>query len=188
MNINCYNKGTEKMVRKQLRVRDNKGRFSKKKIAFYLFAILGILVIAYVGANWNRVKYIEVEKEKVVLDSSAEQIIINEKSDILDTLKNCEQCKPERPDCINWNDGGSGKDKASWGNYMLKISTIQLFQKELNDYQAIQLAMDETSSRNLSEHIIFETPNGIWNWKNCMVKNNLLSRVNFVLELKGKIK
>jgi hypothetical protein len=188
MKINIYNKKHKQAIKDQYYNRDNKGRFSKRKIAFYLFAILSILAIAYVGANWNKTKYIEVEKEKIVLDSSAEQIIINEKSDILDTLKNCEQCKPSRPDCVNWNDGGMGKDKASWGNYMLKISTIQGFQKGLNDYQAIQLAMDETSARNLSEHIIFETPNGVWNWKNCMVKNNLLDRVNFVLELKNKVK
>jgi hypothetical protein len=71
---------------------------------------------------------------------------------------------------------------------MFKVGTIQHFVKGLTEFQAIALASNKAESRELASYIIFETKDGIYNWKNCMTKHNLLGRVNFVKQLESKIK
>jgi hypothetical protein len=181
--VNVYNKSSERAVRKQLR--DNHGRFSKRlpKIIFYLSLMVAVLAIAYLSQRKPEIKY--VEKENTIVINTTQQIIDKEKSDILNMLEQCES----RGDAnaIVWVDGGTGKNTASFGAYQFKIGTIQSFIKGLTDFQAIVLASDKVESRKLAEHIIFETKDGIYNWKNCMLKNGLLEKVGFVRELESKI-
>jgi hypothetical protein len=181
--VNVYNKSSERAVRKQLR--DNRGRFSKRlpKIIFYLSLMVAVLAIVYLSQRKPEIKY--VEKENTIVINTTQQIIDKEKSDILDALEQCES--KGDANAIVWVDGGTGKNTASFGAYMFKVGTIQGFIKGLTEFQAIALASDKVESRKLAEHIIFETKDGWKNWFNCSNKNNLLGRVNFVIELQSKI-
>lgn len=184
--INCYNRASEKAVRNQLR--DKKGKFTKGKFTFYLSSIVIILLITFIGANWNKVKveYVQKVQAQTIVVDTTKKIIDQEKADILSILKDCES--KGDADAIVWIDGGFGKNAASFGAYMFKVGTIQKFTTGLSDFQAISLASNESQARQLASRIIFETPAGIYNWTNCMIKNDLLSRVNFVKELESKIK
>ena len=92
--------------------------------------------------------------------------------------------------CQNWDDFGIGKDRASWGEYMLKIGTIQTYRKELSNIEVINLAMNEPEARKLASEIIFgdKETEGIRRWRNCMEKYGLLQRVNFIKNLEAKTK
>jgi hypothetical protein len=182
--VNVYNKASEKMVRRQLRL--SNGRFASKlpRILFYTFAIILVFIFAYASKHSTKIEYKEVEK--VIVLNTTQQIIDSEKKDILDVLEKCES--NGNVNAIAWEDYGVGKNRASFGAFMLKVGTIQHFNKDLTDFQAIALASDTARARELSQYIIFETKDGIRNWKNCMDKHNLLSRVNFVKELESKVK
>lgn len=170
-----------------LPARDNKGRFTAKlpKIIFYTSMIVAILAIAYFSQNYREIRYVDRVQEKTVVINTTQQIIDKEKSDILDSLEQCES--KGNANAINWEDYGQGCNRASFGAYMFKVGTIQSFIKGLTAFQAIALASDKNESRKLASQIIFETKDGIYNWKNCMIKNGLLERVNFVKELENKI-
>ncbi len=167
--------------------RDKKGRFAKsfKRLAFLLF----LLAIAggawYFSSGFNtEVKYVDVTTTKTIVINTTQQIIDKEKNDILDALENCES--KSNPNAIAWEDFGTGKNRASFGAYMLKVGTIESYLSNITDFQAIALASDTGEARKLSEDIIFNHDGGIYNWKNCMIKNNLLERVNFVKQLESK--
>lgn len=179
MNINCYNKETENMVRKQFR--DNKGRFAKRNIVFYLLAMAGVIVLAYYGFHYKQVEYIEVPVEKIIVSDNISHIIDKNKKEILDELEQCESGGDAT--VINWNDGGSGKNRASFGAYQFKIGTVQHYNKDLNDFQAIDLASSKERSRELASQIIFSDINGIGNWKNCAYSLGLSDKVKFVIQL-----
>lgn len=179
--INVYNKASERAVRKQLR--NSRGQFSRRwpAIIFYCTIICAILLAAYFSQIKPEIKY----QDKVVLMDTTQQIIDKEKSDILDVLMACESKGDEN--VIVWTDGGTGKNNPSFGAYQFKIGTIQSFVKGLTDFQSIALAADKNQSRELAGRIIFATDGGIYNWKNCMIKHGLLTRVNFVKELETKL-
>ncbi len=188
--VNCYNKATERAMKKQLR--DSKGKYARKNIGIYFMAICSILVIAYIGVSFNNIVNFLSGGDKVVVQApavsidTAKKIIEGKKVEILDALKNCES--KGIVTAINWEDYGTGKNRASFGSYMFKVGTIQKAKPELNDFQAIQLASDETLSRSLAENIIFSNSlGGISNWKNCAIKLKLFDKVNFVMELQDEI-
>ena len=164
--------------------RDEKGRFKNKfwKIFPYLSIIVLILLVAYFSQT--KVEYVDRVQEKVVTVDNVSEIIAKEKANILDLLEQCES--KGDANAINWEDFGQGCNRASFGAYMFKVGTIRHFIKRLTEFQAIELASDRNRSRELASQIIFKTKDGIWNWKNCMIKNNLLEKVNFVKELESK--
>ena len=173
-----------------MQTRSKNGQYSKSRFKIYLSIIILLLLVVYLGANWNywfkKTEYIKVPVEKLIVNDTAKQIIEKEKNDILDTLELCESGGDIN--AINWEDYGFGKNRASFGPYMLKVGTIQLFRKDLTDYQAIQLAMNKDQARALSAEIIFENEGGIYNWKNCMKKYGLFERVEFIKKLELKTK
>ena len=184
LKVNCYLPEQAKAINKQNR--DSKGRFQKSKVKWYLLAVIIIMALTAVGANWKSTEYVNVPVEKIVIKDTAKEIIEKEKNDILDTLEMCESGGDEN--AINFEDYGTGKSRQSWGAYMLKIPTVQQFRKDLTDYQAIQLAMDRNQARALSAEIIFENDNGIRNWKICSEKYGLAQRVSFIKSLINKTK
>jgi hypothetical protein len=167
--------------------RNQIGQFKSKKriIILNTIYILVLLVVVFIGANWKQTEYITVEKEVIVSNDTAEQIIADKKVEVLDLLEKCES--ENNASSINWEDYGVGKNRPSFGAYMLKVGTIQLYQSGLSDFEAIALAGDRTRARELSAHIIFDTKGGIYNWKNCMVKEDLLTKVNFIKQLEVEI-
>ena len=168
--------------------RDSHGRFSSKtlKIMFYIVMIAFVLLVAYISQIKPKVEYVDRKTTEIVIVNTTQQIIDNEINDILNVLEKCESSGDAN--AINWNDNGVGKNRASFGAYMFKVGTIQQFIKGISDFEAIKLAGDKAESRKLASIIIFETKGGIYNWRNCMDKHGLLKRVNFVLDLKSKIK
>lgn len=167
-----------------IKIRDSKGRFKNKAFTI-VTSLLGIALVFSVTYN-SQVKTEVQYVDKVVVLDTTKQIIEKEKADILDVLRGCES--KGNPNAIVWEDNGLGKNRASFGAYMFKVGTIQTYVKGLTDFQAIALASDEGESRKLAQQIIFENEGGIYNWKNCMVKHNLLARVNFVKDLEMKNK
>lgn len=165
-------------------IRDNKGKFSRKNVVFYAFMVALVLAISYLSQH-PQIAYVDRVETKIVKVDNAQEIITKEKEDILNVLSGCES--QNDVNAINWEDYGVGKNRASFGAYMLKIGTIQKFVKGLSDFQAIALASDSNQSRALSSYIIFETKDGIYNWRRCMERNGLLDRVNFVKTLESKI-
>jgi hypothetical protein len=182
MKITCYNRKHLSAIKKQYRGSD--GRFASrfKKASIYLLAILAVLTITYLSQRKPEIQIVD----KVVVINDTQEIIEKEKASILNDLEQCESSGNEN--AIVWVDGGRGKNAGSFGAYQFKVGTIQHFVKDLTDFQALALASNKSESRKLAEYIIFETEGGIYNWKNCMVKKNLLSRVNFVKQLSSKTK
>ena len=187
MKINVYKKEHIPDIKKQYRGQDGKYRSKTLYIIIYALVVLGILAIAYFSQQKPEIQYID-NTNTVVIDTTKE-IIAKEKGNILDDLKECECTEKnyKEKECFNWDDGGAKKDRTSWGRYMFKISTVQLYIKGISDWDAIQLAMDYNEARELASKIIFETPNGLSNWKICTIKKNLQSRVLFVKQLQQKI-
>jgi len=171
-------------------IRDVKGRFQNKwfKIIPYMVVIAMILTIVYLSQLETTVEYIETEK--VVVIDTTKEIIAKEKSSVLDALTACEcdSAKYKEKECFNWDDGGIGKNRTSWGKYQFKISTVQMYVKGISDWDALNLAMDYREARELVSHIIFETKGGIHNWSLCAKKDGLLARVEFIKQLESKIK
>lgn len=163
--------------------RNKIGQFQSNKriIILNLLAILLVIIIAFIGSNWKQVKYITVEKEVLVTNDTALEIIADKKVEVLDLLEKCESAG--NVNAISWEDYGVGKNRASFGAYQLKIGTIQTYNSGLTDFEAIALAGNRDKARELSAHIIFDTKGGIYNWKNCMLKEDLLTKVNFIKQL-----
>jgi len=182
--VHCYLPEQAKAINKQNR--DSKGKFAKSKVKWYLLAVIIIMALTAVGANWKSTEYVNVPVEKIVIKDTAKEIIEKEKNDILDTLEMCESGGDAN--AIVWVDGGSGKNTASFGAYMFKVGTVEQFKTELTDFQAIALASDRNQSRELARYIIFETEGGIWNWKICSQKYGLVERVSFIKSLINKTK
>jgi len=191
MIIHCYNKESEKAVKKQLR--DNKGKFTKRKIILPVIGIITVLVLTILGVNFKKWFYVDTPcpEEQILTIDTAKEILAKKKTEFLDILRDCE-CNPvkypNQEDCIVWEEYGVGKNRASWGRYMWKIGTIQNFKPELSEYQALLLAMDENKARALVEEVVFSNINAIYNWKNCNEKNNLYNKLQFIYELQEEIK
>lgn len=61
------------------------------------------------------------------------------------------------------------KDIPSYGCMQFKVSTVQLYEKNLykkdmNNYDAILVALDCSKAKQLAEDIIFKVNGGLWNW------------------------
>lgn len=167
--------------------RNSIGQYKSKKrvIIFSLIYMAVIFAVVYMGVNWRKPEYITVEKEVIISNDTAEQIIADKKIEVLDLLEACESTN--NASAIAWEDYGVGKNRASFGAYMLKIGTIQAYNSGLSDFQAIALAGDRLQARELSRHIIFDTTGGIYHWKNCMIKEDLLTKVNFIKQLEVEV-
>lgn len=163
----------------KIKIRNAKGKFASKKTIIFIYSLL-VMATLLIASLSQLVNQPTQSVKTVVLDTTS-QIITTEKNAILDTLQNCESKNDQN--AIAWEDYGTGKNRASFGAYMLKVGTIEDYTKGLTDFQAIALASDANQARQLAEQIIFNTPNGIENWKNCMIKYDLQPKVEFVEQL-----
>ncbi|MHA1401643.1 MAG: hypothetical protein ACTSQE_14935 [Candidatus Heimdallarchaeaceae archaeon] len=76
----------------------------------------------------------------------------------------------------------------SIGDYNFKVATVQnyyskFYDENLNDKQAMEIAMDDDLSRELAEKVIFDETGGIYNWRNSAKKINAFQRIEFIREL-----
>ena len=164
--------------------RDLNGRFAKVsiKVTILILAMATVLAIAYAGLHTNT-KYVTVDK--IISVDTAKIVVEKNRKEVLDLLEKCESNGVATK--VNWEDYGTGKNRASFGSYQFKVGTIQKFRKDLNDFQAIALAGDRDQSRALASEIIFNTQGGIWNWKNCMMTYKLDEKVKFIKQLESEI-
>jgi hypothetical protein len=96
------------------------------------------------------------------------------------------------------NDGLITFDPSESGNKKVEIPSIGLYQfkkatviayvarldnKKISGKEAVLLAIDETSARELASRIIFETQGGIYNWLNCSKTNDIVKKVEFIKKL-----
>ena len=61
------------------------------------------------------------------------------------------------------------KDKLSYGCMQFKVSTVQhfqkvVYQKDVNNYDAIMIALDCQKAKEFAKDVIFKTQGGLWDW------------------------
>lgn len=111
--------------------------------------------------------------------------IRNIKQDVIQQLKQCEtslMTEDDAPIIFDTN------KKASIGLFQFQITTVIMYYKkfygrELTKKEAVILALDESRSSELVEHILFETEKGYENWLNCSRKNDLVGQIKVIKRL-----
>lgn len=104
------------------------------------------------------------------------------KGELLDQLKTCESGNG----AVITFDSNS---KASIGSYQFQIATVQHYKKlldgeTLTNKEAVYLALDDESARQLASQIIFQSKDGLDNWYNCSVKHGLYGQLQVINKLK----
>jgi cell division protein FtsL len=175
------------------------GQFKNKVKSFFkkvLFWVVVVLILMGVGAyaRWAYpVTEINIRETKVEIDNLGPKIE-ELKNEVLDLLVGCESKNSGYTD----NDGLITFDPSESGNKKVEIPSIGLYQfkkatviayvarldnKKISGKEAVLLAIDETSARELASRIIFETQGGIYNWLNCSKTNDIVKKVEFIKKL-----
>lgn len=123
-------------------------------------------------------------------DNSAKMAFIEAlKNDLVSTLSDCERAGKSEDDApVTYDNNKAGtlskKNIPSFGILQFKVSTVQMYEKqrsgrELTNKEAITLALDADSARDLAKYVIFEK-GGLDNWHNCAVSRGLFEQVKFI--------
>lgn len=160
------------------------------KLYKFILLILVIGVGAYfIGGKLNKeIVYKQIEKE-VILDNLTAKV--NElKGSLIKDLKQCESGGLTEDDGLVTFDPHPTNKKVqvpSFGLYQFKKSTVQFYYskfygKDITGLEAIQIALSEERSAELTSDIIFKD-GALDNWYNCSKKLGLQSRLNIINEL-----
>ena len=175
------------------------------------FKTITILLVIIVAGIWGYTLIQKMQQKTVTVHEtpiveknvgvSLEKKIEQLKQNLLDDLKGKEiqgyennslviVFDPAEKDLAQCRKTGGVKLRCySIGDFNFKIGTVQgyyskLYSEELNDKQAMEIAMDSKLSRELAYDIIFdEEPGGIYNWSNSAKKIDAASRITFIREL-----
>jgi len=173
--------------------------------------IKGITIISFIGITLTAggMAFLETKKIRVtsaqvietvkevtvdISDEKFEKKIKELQDEILDDLQGCESPGyTEEDGLVVWDDNSTGtlpkKDKLSYGMFQFKISTVQHYMKNLrgedvNNYEAIQIALSENDSRELTRDVLFEKGYA-GDWANCDKRLGLSARINIINKLKN---
>lgn len=164
---------------------------AKEIAAFALVIVVIVLAIhGLVKAN----DYINASLNKPVQNATAYQVaeellalkIRVLEDSVLAKLALCETGGVQEPDGAITFDTNR---KASVGRYQFQITTVQHYHQliygvELNRAQSIMLAINPAPSTELAREIIFNTEDGIENWRACDKKHNLALEISLINRLK----
>jgi len=161
------------------------------RLCVLVVVLVGIVVgIAIVGRYVSPQIVYKQEVREVILDNLTSKV--NElKGNLVNDLKYCESGGFSESDGLVTFDPHPTKKQVqipSFGLYQFKKSTVQhyyriLYAQEVNDLEAIQIALSGAKSSELASDIIFKTENGLSNWYNCSKKLGLQGRLNLIKEL-----
>lgn len=172
-------------------LRDSKGKFtSVMRIVWrgceYVLCAVGILIFigAYNGSKQEPLVYEAQAQEVKIIDKTPEKIE-ELKDDVVTKLQKCES-------------GGHAEDagviifdtnnKASIGSLQFQRSTVQhyykvLYNKVITGQEAVEIAINPTTAKELAKKIIFEDSKGVENWHNCATKLGLYKEVEIIKKL-----
>jgi len=155
-----------------------------------IVVVIGLIGGAYAWATVQGERRVEDAKyvaqlEKEQIRAEFEDKISDRKYEIVDMLSNqCEVLgiKEHKKDGkIIWDTN----NKPSLGRWMFQIDTVKYYSEKLrgeklSDDEAIILAVTEIEARELAFEIIWDETGGIYNWKNCMIKLDLKSKIESI--------
>lgn len=178
--------------------RDYRGRFTTFKIKLRIFFrkllkvslfCASVYVAFLVGRYINpEESIINVVKAEDTLSAKIQEM----KEGVVSTIRQCESSS--NPDLIYTFDPDPKypkKQVASFGQYQYKLKTIvdytkTLYNKDITERQALDLALDEQQARQLTRDIIFSGKDkGVLNWYNCAKRYNLETKVQIIKELES---
>lgn len=161
-----------------------------KTIKLVLLVIVLVGGAYFIGGKINKeIVYEQIEKQ-VILDNLTEKV--NElKGSLINDLRQCESGGYVESDGLVTFDPHPTNKKVqvpSFGLYQQKQSFVQnyyktLYNKDVTGLEAIQIALSEEKSAELTSDVIFKTKNGLSNWYNCSKKLGLQSRLDIINSL-----
>lgn len=151
-----------------------------------------IMKDVYITKELEKLRGNQIVDVPVVVGSLQEKIY-ELQNEVLDTLTACESGGASESDGLvtfDPNPNNPKVQKASFGLYQFKQSTVihyykVLYGKDITGKEAIDIAMNEKTSRQLTSDIIFKTNNGLDNWYNCAVNKNLYQEVKLIKKING---
>lgn len=165
---------------------------SKIIVVSILVVVLGLSIFAIVKYPEEDAVVIEelqptqsIDVEAEVNKRIGERIEVLE-NDVLAQLANCETGSVQEQDAALILDTNG---KMSIGRFQFQRKTVQFYYKELYDkditrVEAIQIAIDQEKSTELTRDILFGVEEGWSNWLNCAKRNNLPSQINLIKKVK----
>lgn len=130
------------------------------------------------------VPFTQVAHADATMESKVEAL----KDSIVDDLAaKCETRDVKEPDAAIILDSNA---QMSIGAWMFQIKTVQLYVKkfegrEIDRVEAIRIAVDHDAARALAKRIIFEEAGGIYNWRNCADRLNLVPQIEVIKKLEA---
>lgn len=197
-----YDIGTYKSDGTPKNKRDKKGRFKEKggfiKNVISVFTTIkniikftfkwatigglfgGVVYLAFLFGTLARTEVIKADP----IDTMAQKVE-KMKDALIDEIIKKETGTSTAPCIPDDNKRGTLpiKDKVSCGVLKFKVGTVQyyeknLYGKNLDNYEAMAIALDETKARALARDIIFKVPGGIRNWS--VATNDMVSKTELI--------
>lgn len=114
-----------------------------------------------------------------------ERMIKANQDEVLETLQKCETGTVKEPNGAIILDTNK---RMSIGRFMFQRRTVKYFYKkiygeEINNAEAIAIAIDEEKVTELARKILFEEKDGYKHWLNCAKKHNLKDKIEIIKNL-----
>lgn len=149
-----------------------------------------IIVMIYMAGQMSSPVHVLAEQ---VNQDRLPQKIESMKNNLVDEIAKLETQGAKTEDgLIVFDDNKSGtlsrKDKVSIGCMQFKVSTVQLYSKqlrnkELNNYEATLLALDCSKAKELAKEVIFKVKGGIFNWS--VATKEMATKVEIIRQLEN---
>ena len=179
--------------------RNSKGRWKKsRKWIWFIFslALLSAVIADKYYLTEERLQGMSYENVTPIKQALAqaegknyEEKIYNVKSKILDDLSvGCETLNVEDPDGAIIFDSNK---KPSIGRFMFQRDTVKHYVKkyegrDIQNAEAVAIAIDPVKSKSLAEKIIFtETYGASRDWVTCDKKKSITMRADFIKEIES---
>lgn len=147
-------------------------KFTARKIM--TLAAISLTVFIVSGVAFLTGHYTQTAQAEAVAGDTLTAKVEQLQTDIVEQIAQLESSNVDTKDALIIPDDNKRgtlprKDKVSIGCMQFKISTVQMYakqlqQKDLTNYDAVLLALDCPKSKELAKAIIFQTTGGLWNW------------------------
>src|SRR5207302_8100689 len=152
---------------------------------------LGIMAGAIYGDHWVGKELSVVQPEPAFAGETMAAKVDAELDNVINQIAQSESGNSKTEDAlitIDDNKEGSlpAKDKVSLGCMQMKISTVQLFWKQLHNesltnYDATMLALNCDKAKALAKDAIIKLKGSLWNWT--VATQDMGTRVELIREL-----
>lgn len=164
-----------------------------RKVVLVLMGVAVIGVSLFIGSQYSPKVVYHAQAERIVTIDSLKNKVDEMKVEVIEALANCESSGASDDDALIVYDNNSagtlkGKNIPSIGSMQWKITTVQFFEKMrsgkvLTNKEAVELALNGITARDLADYAIFETKGGIYHWANCEKKLALAPKVEIIKNL-----